>query len=259
MLRHVKHGVMAMFAYGMCLSMMTGAGEACSVNIEVTGETTVQAGAGEIALGAKHSDCKKVSFQWRVKGVGSLDTPTEQTLFYTPPSTIDGHSKQAIISVTVTEADGNEASDSVTLTIVGGDIPPTPTPTKNPTAIPTEEPDCTAITADGEVVELLSSENDDWSRDWDKRFDLAIEAFRLAKQEHAKEALVYQLKENVVSFFRFETKHGAILYYANISRDQNIAIGQCWMKKEETGKKVSTDKYGVQHKMEKQIFYLLKK
>ena len=134
MLRHVKHGVMAMFAYGMCLSMMTGAGEACSVNIEVTGETTVQAGAGEIALGAKHSDCKKVSFQWRVKGVGSLDTPTEQTLFYTPPSTIDGHSKQAIISVTVTEADGNEASDSVTLTIVGGEIPPTPTPEPTPTS-----------------------------------------------------------------------------------------------------------------------------
>ena len=124
MLNVIKKLVVTICAYGV----MIGNVEACSVNIEVTGETTVPAGAEPLALGAKTSDCKKTTFQWNVKGVGSLDEPTEQTLFYTPPSTIDGNKKQAIISVTVTEADGNEASDSVTLTIVGGDIPPTPTP-----------------------------------------------------------------------------------------------------------------------------------
>ena len=126
MLNVIKKLVVTICAYGV----MIGNVEACSVNIEVTGETTVPAGAEPLALGAKTSDCKKTTFQWNVKGVGSLDEPTEQTLFYTPPSTIDGNSKQAIISVTVTEADGNEASDSVTLTIVRGDSPvPTPEPT----------------------------------------------------------------------------------------------------------------------------------
>ena len=126
MLNVIKKLVVTICAYGV----MIGNVEACSVNIEVTGETTVPAGAEPLALGAKTSDCKKTTFQWNVKGVGSLDEPTEQTLFYTPPSTIEGTSKQAIISVTVTEADGNEASDSVTLTIVRGDSPvPTPEPT----------------------------------------------------------------------------------------------------------------------------------
>ena len=124
----------AMVVSGLSVGMMNGAAQACSVNIEVTGETTVPAGAEPLALGAKTSDCKKTTFQWNVRGVGSLDEPTEQTLFYTPPSTIEGNKKQAIISVTVTEADGNEARDSVTVTIVGGgEIPPTPTPEPTPT------------------------------------------------------------------------------------------------------------------------------
>ena len=129
MLNVIKKLVVTICAYGV----MIGNVEACSVNIEVTGETTVPAGAEPLALGAKTSDCKKTTFQWNVRGVGSLDEPTEQTLFYTPPSTIEGNSKQAIISVTVMEADGNEASDSVTLTIVRGGDSPVPTPEPTPT------------------------------------------------------------------------------------------------------------------------------
>ena len=154
----------AMVVSGLSVGMMSGAAAACSVNIEVTGETTVPAGAEPLALGAKTSDCKKTTFQWNVKGVGSLDEPTEQTLFYTPPSTIEGNKKQAIISVTVTEADGNEASDSVTLTIVRGDIPPNPTPEPTVSSTPEEKRELIF----SEDFEKGIQKNKGWEKDGNK-------------------------------------------------------------------------------------------
>ena len=219
---YAKKLMAAMVVSGLSVGMMSGAAQACGVKINITGETTIQAGANPLALGAKTSDCKQAAFQWKVKGVGSVDEPTEQAIFYTPPSSVDGN-KQVTITVRVTEKDGNEASDNVTLTIVGGDIPPTPTP--EPTPTPTEQPDdCTAITVDGEVMEFgISGHKEASWRGWSH----FVEAIKLLKNYNSSEGLVREYHEEREILFRFQLERGHPLYELQLA-EAEIQIGSCW-------------------------------
>ena len=91
----------------------------------------------KIALTAQASGGSGLTFQWELLGVGSLSDVTKSAIFYYPPTTIDSDTEQAIITLRVKDADGNEAQSGVTLTIVGGgNDDPTPTPESTVTPTP---------------------------------------------------------------------------------------------------------------------------
>ena len=106
-----------------------------------------------------------MTFHWELLGVGSLGDVTKSAIFYFPPTTIDGDTDQAIITIRVKDADGNEAQSGITLTIVGGgEIPPTPTPEPTVSSTPEEK---------GELIfsedfEKGIQKNKGWEKDGNK-------------------------------------------------------------------------------------------
>lgn len=88
-----------------------------------------------------------VTFRWKLDGVGALDgNEGDAGQIYLPPQDIQGDMAQAIISVAVTDKQGNTAKTSVTFTLKQPPTP-TPTPTPSPTPTPTATPTLTPTAA----------------------------------------------------------------------------------------------------------------
>lgn len=203
----------------------------------------------KIALTAQASGGSGLTFQWELLGVGSLGDVTKSAIFYFPPTTIDGDTDQAIITIRVKDADGNEAQSGITLTIVGGGGD---RPTPEPTATPTEEPDCTSIKADGEIVKFHSVVGQKWSKEW-KNWGWAITTFSHAKKQGASEAFVQEVWDDRYGLWRFNIKSPE-LHQAVFLNNFVITIGSCWKKVDTLGSRDST----TGHIIEKTIIYLRK-
>lgn len=90
--------------------------------------TEIRAGSEAIAFTVKASG-SKLTYQWTLQGEGTLQDPTTQpAVFYTPPQQIDTGSAQVIISIIVKDDQGNEATESMLLRILGNSTPIQPTP-----------------------------------------------------------------------------------------------------------------------------------
>lgn len=129
MLRKIEKLLISGMMSALSLMVFCGAGEALSVTLKYTA-TEIKAGAKPMTLGAE-AEGAGLQFAWELTpALGKFTTATNKSVvMYAPPQTIDGDSEQVTVSVRVTEANGNDTTKSVTLTIVGGDkIPPTPKP-----------------------------------------------------------------------------------------------------------------------------------
>lgn len=92
--------------------------------------TDILAGSEAIALTVKASGAK-LTYQWILQGQGTLQEPTTMpAVFYTPPPKLETESAQVMISVIVKDEQGEEATESVSLRIIGKStlIQPIPNP-----------------------------------------------------------------------------------------------------------------------------------
>ena len=91
----------------------------------------------QVAISARPSK-DNVTYRWKLDGVGSLAGNADDAgQIYLPPQEMQGDMTQAIISVVVTDKQGNTAKASVTFTLKQ---PQPPTPTATPTPMPTATP-----------------------------------------------------------------------------------------------------------------------
>lgn len=209
----------------------------------------------KIALTAQASGGSGLTFQWELLGVGSLGDVTKSAIFYYPPTTIDGDTEQAIITLHVKDADGNEAQSGVTLTIVGGEIPPTPKPKEepgdcsanyNPTPDDFEEDvwkpsDCTCVKVNDVVIGYGFHKEKTENESWRRENEAFVKAIRLARQYHSPEALIYSVKGGESSYqdiHRFKIKSGTTVYYTNFEKDAQIQYGTCLKKVGEVDRRV---------------------
>ncbi len=228
----------------------------------------------KIALTAQASGGSGLTFQWELLGVGSLGDVTKSAIFYYPPTTIDGDTDQAIITIRVKDADGNEAQSGITLTIVGGgDDRPTPIPTKNPTEEPidcsaTYNPtpdgfkddvwkpsDCTCVKVSDVVIGYGFHKEKTENQSWRGDNEAFVEAIKLAKKHRSPEALIYSVKSGESSYediHRFKIKSGTTVYYTSFGRNAQPQYGTCLKKVGEVGRRV----YGTMI-VEKQEIYII--
>lgn len=197
---------------GMISLMMCGV----SAALTMTGPTEIQAGDNPVSFGVESKAGQTCA--WRMTPeLGAFTTSTQKCVVaYEPPASIDGE-QQVTIAVTVTDKNGQTDDAQVTLTIVRGDIPPTPTPTEQPD-------DCTAITVDGEVMEFgISGHKEASWRGWSH----FVEAIKLLKKYNSSEGLVREYHEEREIFFRFQLERGHPLYELQLA-EAEIQIGSCW-------------------------------
>lgn len=90
-----------------------------TVTIVVTPNVTeVHAGSTPIGLAAQAGGTN-LTYEWGHVGLGELEgDPKSSTVFYRPPDKIVGESAQVIITVTVTDSQGERTSESKTFTII---------------------------------------------------------------------------------------------------------------------------------------------
>ena len=210
----------------------------------------------KIALTAQASGGSGLTFQWELLGVGSLGDVTKSAIFYFPPTTIDGDTDQAMITIRVKDASGAEAQSGVTLTIVrGGGDRPTPTPTLTPPSScdtnynPVtddfkedvwEVNDCTCIKSDGDVMPYAFHSDKSQNQSWRTDNEAFRKALQLAKEHDSPEALIYAIKSNpdYEDIHRIRSKKGASVYYIYLEKGGQIEFGSCWKKVGEVGKRV---------------------
>lgn len=91
-------------------------------------DTNISPAASPIALTAKASGTE-LTFEWELLGVGTFKgRTTGSAIFYVPPEKIGQEEEQAIISVKVTDKDGQEATESI-IFIIRANEESSPTPT----------------------------------------------------------------------------------------------------------------------------------
>jgi len=105
----------------ICLSSMLFVQEglaAPTVKILVNpNQKDVSAGSDPIALTAQAAG-SNLKYRWTLNGPGKIDNTNLPAVFYTVPATISGSSAQAVITVTVTDEQGQESTESITLNIL---------------------------------------------------------------------------------------------------------------------------------------------
>lgn len=237
-------------------------------------KTEIQVGAKPIALTAQASGTE-LKFLWKLvtPGIGELKGKvTDSAIFYVPPQKINEDVEQTIVSVTVTDKSGEEATDSIVFII--SKIPTIPTPTPTPThPAPTPTPKdkiiitpppkdktdgCEAIKADGEVVEFYSVQenNPTWRQTW----DFPKVAIKEAKKKGATEILVQQItkgEDGEYRLWRFGTDQNSGFYYASFLKPSDIVLGTCWKEVKQEANIVNISPDGKKHEIESMFFYVL--
>lgn len=91
-------------------------------------QTDIEAGSDAIALTAQTSG-SNLQYTWMLKGLGELSGTDLPGVFYTPPKTISGSSKTALITVVVKDTKtGQEVTESMTFKIFPATEPTPVTP-----------------------------------------------------------------------------------------------------------------------------------
>jgi hypothetical protein len=200
-------------------------------------DTNICPSASSIALTAKASGTE-LTFEWRLLGVGTFKgRTTGSAIFYVPPEKIGQQEEQAIVSVKVTDKNGEVATDSIVFVISKKEILPTPTAEKEqlqPTdkeqakGEHTQNRDCTSITANGYDVTFSPQELVGVYKDW-REWPWVQFALKYARQEKASEVLAYEVrkKEGYYDIWRFEVD-GTTLNYRYLSGAPVIKTGSCW-------------------------------
>lgn len=178
-----------------------------------------------ITLIADYSNEPNLKFQWTLEGVGKLDgTVTEPNIIYIPPKEINGESAKAIVTVKVTNDQGEVTTKSrefKIINVVTPQIRPTPTNGGN---------DCTSITADGYDVLFSPVDHKDW-----RKWGWVELALKYARQEKASVVLAYEVYEankvkktdEYYATWRFEVE-GTVLNYRYLPGTPTIEVGSCW-------------------------------
>jgi len=143
--KHQKPSMLLWLSCIMVLSLFQESEAILSVKLVVNPDRTIVPVESEpIALTAKASG-SNLQFNWELLGPGKLEGfMTGPAVFYIPPEKIDGKSAAVIIRLKVTDNEGQELTESVTLEIVsdGTDVPEIPpdfSPTPGPQPVTKEE------------------------------------------------------------------------------------------------------------------------
>lgn len=89
-------------------------------------KTDVDLGSDPIALTAKATG-SNLTYRWELKGPGKIDGEGS-AVFYVLPEKIKGKSEQALVTVTVTDAAGQETTETVTFNILAATSTKTASP-----------------------------------------------------------------------------------------------------------------------------------
>jgi hypothetical protein len=84
-------------------------------------KTEIPVGSDSVALTVKASG-SNLEYEWILQGVGSLQEPTTKpAVFFIPPESIDKGAVQVMISIVVSDDQGQEATESIIFKIVTND------------------------------------------------------------------------------------------------------------------------------------------
>jgi hypothetical protein len=103
------------------VTLLFGDGYAAALAVKLIinpNQTDVTAGSEPVALTAKATGTG-LTYKWELKGPGKIEG-AGSAVFYNVPATIEGKSAQAIVTVTVTDASGQETTETVTFNILPG-------------------------------------------------------------------------------------------------------------------------------------------
>ena len=101
------------------LIVFTGSGYAAVPSVKLIinpNKTDVNLGSDPIALTAKATGAN-LTYKWELKGPGKIDGDGS-AVFYVLPETITGASAQALVTVTIIDASGQETTETVTFNII---------------------------------------------------------------------------------------------------------------------------------------------
>ncbi|MBN2101191.1 hypothetical protein JW710_04885 [Candidatus Dojkabacteria bacterium] len=111
----------------------------------------IPVGSESIALTAKASG-SGLKFEWKLRGPGKFEgETTDAVIFYIPPQEIEGESQKVIITIMVTDKNGDQVTGSITFKIIKPNGDGTPTPTPGPTS----------TSVDGGKVKITSLQHGD--------------------------------------------------------------------------------------------------
>lgn len=113
------------------ITLVFGTGYAAAPTVKLIvnpNKTDVDLGSEPIALTAKASG-SNLTYTWELQGPGKIEGEGS-AVFYKLPDTIDGESAQALVTVTVTDATGQETTETVTFNILAPEKESAPQPAK---------------------------------------------------------------------------------------------------------------------------------
>jgi len=203
-------------------------------------DTNISPGASPIALTAKASGAELI-FEWELLGSGAFKgRTTGSAIFYVPPEKIGQQEEQVIITVKVTDKNGETVTDSTVFVISRTEILPAPTAEVEVQPQPiqkedvTRTSDCRSITASGYDVLFSPQELVGIYKDW-RKWGWVEFALKYARQEKASEVLAYEVyeaneakkTEKYYAIWRFEVD-GTTLNYRYLPGAPIIKTGSCW-------------------------------
>ncbi len=109
------------------ITLLVGSGYAAEPSVRLIvnpNKTDVDLGSDPIALTAKATG-SNLTYAWEVKGPGKIDGEGS-AVFYVLPNKIKGKSEQALVTVTITDAAGQETTETVTFNILAKTTSSTP-------------------------------------------------------------------------------------------------------------------------------------
>ncbi len=118
MLRKNATGICAIVLIFTYVVVLSGSGYAApSVKLIINpNRTEVELGTEPIALTAKATGAN-LTYSWELKGPGKIDGEGS-AVFYVLPDSITGSSAQALVTVTITDASGQQTTETVTFNIL---------------------------------------------------------------------------------------------------------------------------------------------
>lgn len=106
------------------VTLLFGTGYAAPPTVKLIvnpNKTDVYVGSDPVALTAKATGAG-VKFKWELQGPGKIEG-TGSAIFYNIPDKIEGESAQAIVTITVTDEAGQEATETFTFNILASKTP----------------------------------------------------------------------------------------------------------------------------------------
>ncbi len=116
--------ILVLFAFTLLFIPIESMAENLTVKIVISPNTTVLPADSEpVVLTAQVSGGSDLTYDWSLKGPGTIDGTDLPGVFYMPPVSISGSSQEAVIAVKVMDKSKQVVKDSITLRIFAAEDP----------------------------------------------------------------------------------------------------------------------------------------